>query len=852
MINTNPTSPKSSSFLAKSPNPTHPPSAPSPKDPPLSTKAYPNLTHLSLPSSSPTPHSAPILPSNLRPTPTRAASLQTTFKARAASQPAGERFPSPASNPLSGRGSPGVGANEYGVIGGSRNSGRFGLALGVGGTQTRANSFSVADPRDYGVGFARALSSHTEENPSFGSGSGSPYPTFSPSSSPAESSGNNRPPSPPRAEAHISRSRSQSLATGARPMLTRPPVANRDWFNKPFTSELRNSGAFSPAHFNPPESGSNVSPFARHMSTLGRESPGVQPLSSNRFAQSVTYGANWGPPTSALSSSVAKALQPAWPTTVGFDPSGGKSGSSSRRHSVSVVGGPGGRRDFGFEAMTNISAHPSRGLGPSGFSDEDLLLSERLGNALGNALSLEIDESRRRGVEIEAGRPHKTHTASSLPPVSLLNHNDDDHDFGPFSNRGRGGALQPAVDRGSSSSRSRFSFEPQVDSPIQALGTNFGRGVPPYGPLHASPDRSRDRNNQPMPTSPLGTQGPTGTGPINFDPHIFNPPQQGFGAIPAHTLRNAPPFIPSSPVNLGPPTYGRPPPMGFNYFPRPMPFPGPPAGFYPGAPPGPTSPTQPASPNFSSLNLSDLGRGIPLTNLPPTTALYIVTFKAGRRDVFYCPDPTLLISNGDWVIVEADRGSDLGTVVYDQLTPVDVREWQEKQATAALLSGAREHQPPGMAQAAGQGGLGIKMGSVGNHRSRPSGEIGGNDLENLLMGVGANGQLDLSNGNKGPLTREIMPKRIFTKSSQGPEEQARMMDKLKDEYEAMMICREKVQQRGMPMHIVDAEYQWDRRKLTFYFKADKRVDFRDLTKENFRVFKSRIWMSQVPRDDPRN
>jgi hypothetical protein len=29
----------------------------------------------------------------------------------------------------------------------------------------------------------------------------------------------------------------------------------------------------------------------------------------------------------------------------------------------------------------------------------------------------------------------------------------------------------------------------------------------------------------------------------------------------------------------------------------------------------------------------------------------------------------------------------------------------------------------------------------------------------------------------------------------------------------------------------------DRRKLTFYFKADKRVDFRDLTKENFRIFK---------------
>ena len=43
-------------------------------------------------------------------------------------------------------------------------------------------------------------------------------------------------------------------------------------------------------------------------------------------------------------------------------------------------------------------------------------------------------------------------------------------------------------------------------------------------------------------------------------------------------------------------------------------------------------------------------------------------------------------------------------------------------------------------------------------------------------------------------------------------------------------------------------YPRDRRKLTFYFKADKRIDFRDLTKENFRIFKSRIWMAMVPKD----
>lgn len=35
-----------------------------------------------------------------------------------------------------------------------------------------------------------------------------------------------------------------------------------------------------------------------------------------------------------------------------------------------------------------------------------------------------------------------------------------------------------------------------------------------------------------------------------------------------------------------------------------------------------------------------------------------------------------------------------------------------------------------------------------------------------------------------------------------------MSDKVKDEEEALAICREKAAQRGLAMSIVDAEYQW--------------------------------------------
>ena len=119
------------------------------------------------------------------------------------------------------------------------------------------------------------------------------------------------------------------------------------------------------------------------------------------------------------------------------------------------------------------------------------------------------------------------------------------------------------------------------------------------------------------------------------------------------------------------------------------------------------------------------------------------------------------------MIVEADRGSDLGTVVYDQLTPIEVRDWQERQATVALLSGASQHQPPGMAV----GGFG----DISKGQRVAGGELAGVDLPTLLAGVGG-GQMDnpmgITTHGRGPLAKEIMPKRIFAKSSQGPEEQA--------------------------------------------------------------------------------
>ena len=62
------------------------------------------------------------------------------------------------------------------------------------------------------------------------------------------------------------------------------------------------------------------------------------------------------------------------------------------------------------------------------------------------------------------------------------------------------------------------------------------------------------------------------------------------------------------------------------------------------------------------------------------------------------------------------------------------------------------------------------------------------------------------------------------------------------EQEALQTCRELVEQMGLPMTVVDCEFQFDRKKISFYFESERPVDFRDLNMELYRIFGVRIWL----------
>ena len=73
--------------------------------------------------------------------------------------------------------------------------------------------------------------------------------------------------------------------------------------------------------------------------------------------------------------------------------------------------------------------------------------------------------------------------------------------------------------------------------------------------------------------------------------------------------------------------------------------------------------------------------------------------------------------------------------------------------------------------------------------------------------------------------------------------QSKDLDRLNEE--ARRKAMERVRANNLGMKLSDAEWQWDRKKLTLYFTADKRVDFRNLVRDLASLFRTRIELKQI-------
>ncbi|OLL21828.1 hypothetical protein NEOLI_001045, partial [Neolecta irregularis DAH-3] len=154
------------------------------------------------------------------------------------------------------------------------------------------------------------------------------------------------------------------------------------------------------------------------------------------------------------------------------------------------------------------------------------------------------------------------------------------------------------------------------------------------------------------------------------------------------------------------------------------------------------------------------GRTTPTAPGAAYKSLHIVEFKACRTDVFFVPEESqLVLRTGDLVIVEADRGRDLGKIVRDNVTMVQVRALKAQQQRDQLAAMNQEF------------------------TAAPSDPL-------------------------------VNPKVIHRMAQ--PNEVNMLISKSQDENHAMSVCQGKVLQRLMPMEVLDAEYQWfvDTRQYT--------------------------------------
>jgi cell fate regulator YaaT (PSP1 superfamily) len=70
-------------------------------------------------------------------------------------------------------------------------------------------------------------------------------------------------------------------------------------------------------------------------------------------------------------------------------------------------------------------------------------------------------------------------------------------------------------------------------------------------------------------------------------------------------------------------------------------------------------------------------------------------------------------------------------------------------------------------------------------------------------------------------------------------------DRRADEQRAVGTCQARARDKGLPLKVIEVEMEPDGSRVTVYFSAEDRVDFRDLVRELAREFRARIEMRQI-------
>ncbi|QLL31213.1 hypothetical protein HG536_0B00740 [Torulaspora globosa] len=227
--------------------------------------------------------------------------------------------------------------------------------------------------------------------------------------------------------------------------------------------------------------------------------------------------------------------------------------------------------------------------------------------------------------------------------------------------------------------------------------------------------------------------------------------------------------------------------------------------------------------------------------------LVLVALKNGKLELLSTPQNTnILMKRDDLVIIDGDRGKDLALVVepsVDLDLALFINFLKKKIHFDSLITTKSQH------------------------------HANGTFIEALIDSTkGQNEILNSKLYDVIELTQLIVPSKQVLRFATPWEVTTNLHNKFQDELKALHIAQLKLKSlnsgfshhhhsvmsngaapAGQPANrpqlnikILNAEFQFDRKKLTFYYVCEERNDFRELIKELFKFYKTRIWLCAIP------
>ncbi|CAL9738622.1 protein Psp1p [Monosporozyma servazzii] len=243
--------------------------------------------------------------------------------------------------------------------------------------------------------------------------------------------------------------------------------------------------------------------------------------------------------------------------------------------------------------------------------------------------------------------------------------------------------------------------------------------------------------------------------------------------------------------------------------------------------------------NSSQNQNLNSSRGPESVNLLQPKGLVLVALKNGKLELLSTPHNTNLhLKRGDLVIIDGDRGKDLVQVVEANVNmnlALFSNFLKKKVHFDSLITAKYQHFPND------------KFIQTLINSKNGSGEKLNTKLYDIIE-----------------LTQLIIPSKQVLRFATPWEVMTNLQHKFQDELKALHIAQIKLQnlnnsrmnntdngevpidKKPLNIKILNSEFQFDRNKLTFYYICEERNDFRELIKELFKFYKTRIWLCAIP------